>query len=86
MSVDQVMPSTSSHECSIQTEDPEVVLWSAWNICEKLLKENGYLLEQPSSKVSLYATEMATEMYNRIVDMVDAMKFTEDEELEFSND
>ena len=86
MSADQVMPSTSTHESSIQSEDSKVVLWSAWKICENLLKENGYLLEQPSSKVSMFATEMATEMYNRIVDMIDAMEFTEDEELVLPND
>ncbi|XP_015435764.1 PREDICTED: uncharacterized protein LOC107191282 [Dufourea novaeangliae] len=55
-------------------------------MCESMLKENNYIKESSSIEISTIVTEMATQMFNRIVAMVHEMELLEDEKPVISND
>ena len=81
------MSASSSQEgVPIDNIEDKIEIWSVWKKCESMLKENNYMMEFPCVKTSPKITQIANEIYNRIVMMFNDMEVIEDVELVFSDD
>ena len=86
MDGDSVSASSSRGGVSIDNIEDKIDIWSVWKKCENMLKENNYMMEFPCVKTSPKITQIASEMYSRIVMMFNEMVVVEDEELVFADD
>ncbi|XP_029047675.2 uncharacterized protein LOC114878249 [Osmia bicornis bicornis] len=83
MDSDSVSASSSRLVEATDTVESQIDIWSAWKECEKMLKENNYMVESLPTKSSPKISQIASEMYNRIVTMFDKIEIVKDEELVF---
>nr|XP_034184617.1 uncharacterized protein LOC117606357 [Osmia lignaria] len=78
--------SSSCDNVTVSDVNAQFDLWSSWKMCESMLEQKGYMKKSSSIQTSLAITEVATEMYNRIVAMMDEVELADDEEVILPDD
>ncbi|XP_026671181.1 uncharacterized protein LOC108627179 isoform X2 [Ceratina calcarata] len=76
----------SSEKVNEEVFNSNIDIWNAWRICENMLKKNGFMKETKSYNTSQCDVQLATEIYNRVVSMLNEMDVTDDEELILRDD